>query len=109
MFFGVNPFYNGVLYSLRKKGLSLLGLAKDHKLRLTWFRKLGLVVPPNSDNGSVCVCACVRVCMCACVRVCVCACVRVCVCACVRACVRVCVCSEHFTRIFVSFLICKLI
>ena len=55
MFFGVNPFYNGVLYSLRKKGLSLLRLAKDHKLRLTWFRKLGLVEPPNSDNVHVCV------------------------------------------------------
>ena len=68
MFFGVNPFYNGVLYSIGKKGLSLLRLAKDHKLRLTWFRKLGLVEPPNNDN------------------------------------VGVCVCSEHFTRIFVSFL-----
>ena len=55
MFFGVNPFYNGVLYSLRKRGLSLLRLAKDHKLRLTWFRKLGLVEPPNSDNVRVCV------------------------------------------------------
>ena len=72
MFFGVNPFYNGVLYSLRKKGLSLLTLAKDHKLRLTWFRKLGLVEPPNSDN------------------------------------VRVCVCVVN-TRIFVLFLICKLL
>ena len=73
MFFGVNPFYNGVLYSLRKKGLSLFRLAKDHKFRLTWFRKLGLVEPPNIDN------------------------------------VRVCVGSEHFTWIFVSFLICKLL
>ena len=73
MFFGVNPFNNGVMYSLRKKGLSLLRLAKDHKLRLTWFRKLGLVEPPNSDNF------------------------------------RVGVCSEHFTRIFFSFLICKLL
>ena len=31
----VNPFYNGVLYSLRKAGLRLFRLAKDHKLRLT--------------------------------------------------------------------------
>ena len=54
MFFGVNPFYNGVLYSLRKKGLRLSRLAKDHKRRLTWFRKLGLVEPPTSDNGRVC-------------------------------------------------------
>ena len=51
---GVNPFYNGVLYSLRKKGLSLFRLAKYDKLRLTWFRKLGLVDPPNSDNVRVC-------------------------------------------------------
>ena len=29
-------------------------LAKDHKLRLTWFKKLRLVDPPNSDM-SVCV------------------------------------------------------
>ncbi len=53
--FWCESFYNGVLYSLRKKGLSLLRLAKDHKLRLTWFRKLGLVEPPNSDNVRVCV------------------------------------------------------
>ena len=52
--FGVNPFYNDVLYSLRKKGLSLFRLAKDYKLRLTWFRKLRLVDPPNSDNVRVC-------------------------------------------------------
>ena len=53
--FLVNPLCNVVLYSLRKKGLSCFRLAKDHKLRLTWFRKLRLVDPPNTDN--VCVCS----------------------------------------------------
>ena len=30
-------------------------MPKDHKLRLTWFKKLRLVDPPNTDN--VCVCS----------------------------------------------------
>ena len=38
-----------------KKGLSLFRLPKDHNLRLTWFKKLRLVDPPNSDNVRVCV------------------------------------------------------
>ena len=37
-----------------KKGLSLFMLPKDHNLRLTWFKKLRLVDPPNSDNLRVC-------------------------------------------------------
>ena len=38
-----------------KKGLSLFRLPNDHNLRLTWFKKLRLVDPPNTDN--VCVCS----------------------------------------------------
>ena len=37
-----------------KKGLSLFRLPKDHNLRLTWFKKLRLVDPPNTDNVRVC-------------------------------------------------------
>ena len=37
-----------------KKGLSLFRLPKDHNLRLTWFKKLRLVDPPNTDNIPVC-------------------------------------------------------
>ena len=37
-----------------KKGLSFFRLPKDHKLRLTWFKKLRLVDPPNTDNVRVC-------------------------------------------------------
>ena len=36
-----------------KKGLSFFRLPKDHKLRLTWFKKLRLVDPPNTDNVRV--------------------------------------------------------
>ena len=38
-----------------KKGLSFFRLPKDHKLRLTWFKNLRLVDPPNTDNVRVCV------------------------------------------------------
>ena len=37
-----------------KKGLSFFRLPKDHKHRLTWFRNLRLVDPPNTDNVRVC-------------------------------------------------------
>ena len=37
-----------------KKGLSFFRLPKDHKLRLTWFKKLRLVDPSNTDNVRVC-------------------------------------------------------
>ena len=37
-----------------KKGLSFFSLPKDHKLRLTWFKKLRLVDPPNTDNVRLC-------------------------------------------------------
>ena len=38
-----------------KKGLSFFRLPpKDHKLRLTWFKKLRLVDPPNTGNVRVC-------------------------------------------------------
>ncbi len=37
-----------------KKGLSFFRLPKDHKLRLTWFKMLRLVDPPNTDNVRVC-------------------------------------------------------
>ena len=37
-----------------KKGLSFFRFPKDHKLRLTWFKKLRLVDPPNTDNIRVC-------------------------------------------------------
>ena len=37
-----------------KKWLSLFTLPIDHNLRLTWFKKLRLVDPPNSDNVRVC-------------------------------------------------------
>ena len=37
-----------------KKGVSFFSLPKDHKLRLTWFKKLRLVDPPNTDNVRVC-------------------------------------------------------
>ncbi len=37
-----------------KKGLSFFRLPKDHKLRRTWFKKLRLVDPPNTDNVRVC-------------------------------------------------------
>ena len=37
-----------------KKGVSFFRLPKDHKLRLTWFMKLRLVDPPNTDNVRVC-------------------------------------------------------
>ena len=37
-----------------KKGLSFFRLPKDHKLRLTWFKKLRLVDPPNTHNVRVC-------------------------------------------------------
>ena len=37
-----------------KKGLSFFRLPKDHNLRLTWFKKLRLVDPPNTDNVRVC-------------------------------------------------------
>ena len=37
-----------------KKGLSFFRLPRDHKLRLTWFKKLRLVDPPNTDNVRVC-------------------------------------------------------
>ena len=37
-----------------KKGLSFVRFPKDHKLRLTWFKKLRLVDPPNTDNIRVC-------------------------------------------------------
>ena len=37
-----------------KKGLSFFTLPKDDKLRLTWFKKLRLVDPPNTDNVRVC-------------------------------------------------------
>ena len=37
-----------------KKGLSFFRLPKDHKLRLTWFKQLRLVDPPNTDNVRVC-------------------------------------------------------
>ena len=37
-----------------KKGLSLFRLPRDHKLRLTWSKKLRLVDPPNTDNVRVC-------------------------------------------------------
>ena len=37
-----------------KKGLSFFRLPKDHKLRLTWFKKLRLVDSPNTDNVRVC-------------------------------------------------------
>ena len=37
-----------------KKGVSFFRLPKDHKLRLTWFKKLRLVDPPNTDNVRVC-------------------------------------------------------
>ena len=36
-----------------KKGLSFFRLPRDHKLRLTWFKKLRLVDPPNTDNVRV--------------------------------------------------------
>ena len=32
----------------------MCSLPKDHKLRLTWFKKLRLVDPPNTDNVRVC-------------------------------------------------------
>ena len=37
-----------------KKGVSFFRLPKYHKLRLTWFKKLRLVDPPNTDNVRVC-------------------------------------------------------
>ena len=37
-----------------KNGFSLFRLPKDHNLRLTWFKKLRLVDPPNSENVRVC-------------------------------------------------------
>ena len=37
-----------------KKGLRFFWLPKDHKLRLTWFKKLRLVDPPNTGNVRVC-------------------------------------------------------
>ena len=37
-----------------KKGLSFFRLPRDHKLRVTWFKKLRLVDPPNTDNVRVC-------------------------------------------------------
>ena len=37
-----------------KKRLSFFRFPKDHKLRLTWFKKLRLVDPPNTDNVRVC-------------------------------------------------------
>ena len=59
--FRVNPAYNGVLYHVPlsntdadKKGLSFFRLPKDHKLRLTWLKKLRLVDPPNTDNVRLC-------------------------------------------------------
>ena len=36
-----------------KKGVSFFRLLKDHKLRLTWFKKLRLV--DSTDNVRVCV------------------------------------------------------
>ena len=36
-----------------KKGVNFFRLPKDHKLRLTWFKKLRLVDPPNTDNVRV--------------------------------------------------------
>ena len=36
-----------------KKGLSYSRLPRDHKLRLTWLKKLRLVDPPNTDNVRV--------------------------------------------------------
>ena len=33
-----------------KKGVSFFKLPKDDKLRLTWFKKLRLVDPPNTDK-----------------------------------------------------------
>ena len=37
-----------------KNGLSFYMSPKYHKLRLTWFKKLRLVDPPNTDNVRVC-------------------------------------------------------
>ena len=37
-----------------KKGLSFFRLPRDHTIRLTWFKKLRLVDPPNTDNVRVC-------------------------------------------------------
>ena len=59
-FLGVNPVT--MVYSITydcsnknadKKGLSLFRLPKDHNLRLTWFKNLRLVDPPNTDNVRV--------------------------------------------------------
>ena len=36
-----------------KKGLSFFRLPKDHKLRLTWFKKLRLVDPPIRHKRSL--------------------------------------------------------
>ena len=59
--FGVNPAYSGILYHVDcsnkdadKKALRLFRLPKYHKLRLTWFKKLRLVDPPNTDIVRVC-------------------------------------------------------
>ena len=37
-----------------KKGFIFFRLPRDHTLRLTWFKKLRLVDPPNNDNVRVC-------------------------------------------------------
>ena len=53
--FGLNPVYNGVLYSIRKKWLPFFRWPNVHIFILTWFRKLRLVDPPNTDHVCVCV------------------------------------------------------
>ena len=38
----------------QRKGVSFFRLPKDHALRLTWFKKLRLVNPPDTENVRVC-------------------------------------------------------
>ena len=52
--FNVNRFLQWCIVWPTKERITYIRLAKDHKLRLTWFRKLRLVDPPNSDNVRVC-------------------------------------------------------